>query len=206
MDYKHSYSVHENAQMLPPQDAAWKARRCSCCPKRPQPQRWARNGYAMFWIPAPLAAAMPRAVLLLAAVTRALAQTGTPGLATYATTLGPSPSFVDPYKSASYAGGVANAAIKTGLAGKTFRVAASYYDLSAGATGGTYEVDALSWVTPSPAALTAFAALPVGSALLLNKSDVTGTGPCLLNRRSTVGPARPGRPAGGSRAPCCAAG
>jgi hypothetical protein len=124
---------------------------------------------------------MPRAVLLLAAATRALAQTGTPGLATYATTLGPSPSFVDPYKSASYAGGVANAAIKTGLAGKTFRVAASYYDLSAGATGGTYEVDALSWVTPSPAALTAFAALPVGSALLLNKSDVTGTGPCLLN-------------------------
>ena len=127
---------------------------------------------------------MPRAacsLLLLAAAARVAAQTGTPGLATYATTLGPSPSFVDPYVSASHAGGVANAAIKTGLNGKTFRVAASYYDLSAGATGGTYEVDALSWITPSPAAVTAFAALPVGGALLLNKSDVTGTGPCLLN-------------------------
>ena len=61
---------------------------------------------------------MPRAscsLLLLAATTRVVAQTGTPGLAAYTTALGPSSTWVDPYQSASHAGGVANAAIKSGL-------------------------------------------------------------------------------------------
>jgi hypothetical protein len=125
--------------------------------------------------------ALRAALVLTSATTGCFAQSGTLGLRPYANVLSPNPAFISPYVSASSASSVANAAIKTNLNGKVFRVAASYYDLSAGATNGTYEVDALAWITPSAAAVTAFNALPVGSALLLNTSDVTGTGPCLLN-------------------------